>query len=318
MEIIDIDSSKLLPSRRCYNASILEYDGKLLMAYRRVCAGEGEYEHSDIGLCTLDSDYQPIKKTNRKLEIELVRHGKFNNQEDPRLFMYNEELYCSFINCMYDYSWPNQGLCKLDSDYAPTKIWFLNYGHNWNASLLQKNCYSPREGVYYYKTAIPGIEKNWTFFGNGEYLNMLYWVNPTEIVRVDLTTSTVLRIVKAKKKDIDWKWGNLSGGTPPVLHNGEYHTFFHSFYDHNGQRVYAMGYYAFEAKFPYKMTKISKSPIIEADKKSLADYKHAVVFPCGAIIKDDEWLISCGWNDAEIKLIKVPHEEILKNCKKVS
>jgi predicted GH43/DUF377 family glycosyl hydrolase len=79
-----------------------------------------------------------------------------------------------------------------------------------------------------------------------------------------------------------------------------------------------MGYYAFSSKPPFKLTRVSKSPIIEADKKSLAKYKHAVVFPCGAILKDGEWIVSCGWNDAEIKLVKLSHEEVLKNCKKVS
>ena len=69
-----------------------------------------------------------------------------------------------------------------------------------------------------------------------------------------------------------------------------------------------MGYYKFEAKPPFKITEISENPILygnEADERALTDNSPLVVFPCGAIQKDNQFIISFGLNDEKTGIIKI-------------
>jgi hypothetical protein len=38
--------------------------------------------------------------------------------------------------------------------------------------------------------------------------------------------------------------------------------------------------------------------------------KHAVVFPGGAVFRDDKWVVPCGYNDCESGLVIFTREQI--------
>jgi len=42
-----------------------------------------------------------------------------------------------------------------------------------------------------------------------------------------------------------------------------------------------------------------------------------VVFPCGAILRNGEWLVTLGVNDCESAWIKIPHERLMETMKKI-
>ena len=114
----------------------------------------------------------------------------------------------------------------------------------------------------------------------------------------------------------DWIFGEPRGGTPPVLIGSEYWSFFHSSLPWAGKgklRHYHMGVYAFEAKPPFRITRMTSRPILSGSHRDvLAEKKPLVVFPCGAIIKDGEWTVSLGVNDLASAWIEIPHEQLLK------
>jgi predicted GH43/DUF377 family glycosyl hydrolase len=69
-----------------------------------------------------------------------------------------------------------------------------------------------------------------------------------------------------------------------------------------------MGYYKFESKPPFKIVEMSEKPILygnEYDERTLKDLSPLVVFPCGAIEKDGKFIISFGFNDEKVGVIKV-------------
>lgn len=83
---------------------------------------------------------------------------------------------------------------------------------------------------------------------------------------------------------------------PPAA--DEYHSFFHASTEQNGHRVYHMGHYTFEAKTPFRVKSITPEPMLWANQETRpGDQYSSVIFPCGAILRDDHWIVSCGIHD---------------------
>ena len=69
-----------------------------------------------------------------------------------------------------------------------------------------------------------------------------------------------------------------------------------------------MGHYTFEAKPPFRIIDILEDPIIwgnEKDFRYLPDFNPIVVFPCGAIYKNNNFYVSFGFNDEKTGIIKI-------------
>jgi len=319
MQMLKIDSTELLPAAWCYNPSIIQYKKKLLFAYRRVYKiDQNDWKmYSRVCICELDKSLAP-KGKHTELQFKPIFANSLNHQEDPRLFLYKDELYCSYINSTHDYGSPSQGLCKLNDKYEVVENWFIDYGNNINGSvvpIVDTICLRP--GVFC--SAPPskisnGVEKNWVFFQVGDKLNAIYETNPLQVIEIDLSSSKGKLLSKSSTK-LDWQWGKLSGGTSPILMNGEYHTFFHSFYNNEEykRRVYTAGYMAFDKN--YQIKRISKTPILHADKTCFeTSINHSVVFPGGVLYKDGKWTIAYGVDDQHCNLAIVDDEEVQTNC----
>ena len=79
-----------------------------------------------------------------------------------------------------------------------------------------------------------------------------------------------------------------------------------------------MGCYAFEAKPPFRVTRVSKKPILsgsENDPRNLG--APCVVFAEGVIHRDGEWLVVGGSNDCKCFWTRIPHDELLKTMRKL-
>jgi len=134
-----------------------------------------------------------------------------------------------------------------------------------------------------------GNEKNWAWFENNGRLCFVYRNHPHIVVETDGPSIVVHHETPFTSS---WKFGEMRGGTNPVLIGDEYIAFFHSSMPwktiprYGERRRYFMGAYTFEAKAPFKVKRMSASPLLtgsEADP--VIPGSPAVVFPCGLIIE---------------------------------
>lgn len=154
-------------------------------------------------------------------------------------------------------------------------------------------------------------EKNWLPFLHDNRLHILYKAKPWKVFGYGQTWSEVQEF---RGDGVSWAYGDVRGGTSPVLVGDKYFTFPHSSLPWRGRyRRYYAGAMCFEAKPPFTPISITPDPILRGSQNDpWAQKKPLVVFPCGAIYRDEKWLISCGVNDMKAAWVEIPHEDILK------
>lgn len=299
MEILDIDRGRLLPHDKAFNCSIAQFRGKTLMAYRIE-------EHKDdawakIAICELGRDWQPIKQTNRMLNIRRP-HPHSNLLEDPRLYVSGDRLSLSFIAATVGPTGhvATQGFTFLEPDtYRPWGEEFPQIGNNLNFAFDGRMMFNS--------------EKNWTFHGD----DIIYSLNPLVVRSPGSENRTMATI--------PWDHGRLSGSTQLIEWEGKLLGMFHSFVhkldkNHPGgmRRHYATGWYVIDPA-TWRMVAISKEPVLIAveDGHDLRpqsqEWKPNVVFPCGLMDLGDKLVVSYGWQDSVCRLAFIPHEEVERN-----
>lgn len=269
------------------NCSFIEFKGKKIFCYRM--EAQPFCTVMKLGICLLDDNLQPIKDSNVLLNLHSSLRGfeEGFHVEDPRLFIFNDELYLSYTDGY------QMAQAKIDIDtLQATESFYID---------------KPNEGT---------TEKNWTFF---EYDKKLYCI-------YDLNTMTVFEMNGSKWKEVSksewngcWSFGVLRGGTSPVRVGNNFLTFFHSALDIRNRpgRQYFMGALMFEAKPPFTPIAISKIPLIAgehiAEGIPRLSNKIFAVFPCGQIRKEKSWAVSFGYNDLQCRYVDISDELLSKS-----
>lgn len=196
--------------------------------------------------------------------------------EDPRLFLYRDKLYLAYNGASYSPSSFRQHIVNISTG-QPGSVYGLE---RYNAT-----------------------DKNWMYFERDGSLYAIYSIDPHVVVRIDGDKiEEVGRTENFLSKNI-WWYGEPRGGSCPwYIGNDEFLTFFQSHYVPAGfyRRVYVMGAYVFSAKPPFGIKRITKMPLIAP--QSTDTTMHAVVFPGGAVFKDDKWVVPFGYNDLESRV----------------
>ena len=114
-----------------------------------------------------------------------------------------------------------------------------------------------------------------------------------------------------------WPFGSIRGGSPALRCGDYYLTIFHSYLNRRAlrpkpKRLYYMGAYLFENKPPFRMIKISSSPLGEKEDY-LTDNLRKIVFPAGLVIQENEAIIAFGRNDNGISLMRVNLDSMLSS-----
>jgi predicted GH43/DUF377 family glycosyl hydrolase len=278
---------------RCFNPSILRHQGRWLLAYRQ-SLGDTE---NDIYLTYLDAQFRPVGESKR-LEIPPAVPMP-SCWEDPRLFYCRDRLFCSFTYWVPGLGSDRTavGVCELSPAFEVCAVRFPRHGFNHNA------CVSGSD---------QGQEKNWVFFEHEEQLYFLYDTVPLEVVAYDFdrdATGATMRTWPA----LDWFWGKIRGGTPPVRLGDCYYSFFHSALRHQGRWTYYAGLVTFRAELPFRIHQISSQPLLAGQWEAGAD--KSVIFPGGAVYEQG-WTIACGVNDRRCALFTFSHDEVTRDLVK--
>lgn len=221
--------------------------------------------------------------------------------EDPRGMRGKDgNIYVSFATWVHGENWMiRQSLCLLRGDL--TKLDVVSEPHyGGNHSIPEKGS---------------GHEKNWCWFEHNGQWHFVYTIAPHCVV-TDIETKP---FTYEEHSAMPWKTGTPRGGTPPIRVGDEYWSFFHSSTpDKKWRRRYYMGAYAFKAEPPFQITRITEKPLLTASE---ADFNNLdsplVVFPNGALIQEDKWLVVFGVNDEHSGWIKIPHGDLQARMVKV-
>lgn len=278
----EIDSTKLGPCDWKFNCSVIKHEGKVLLAYR--CN-----EHiPHIRVVELDKDLQPKPSTDKRLKFQGETQQTYF--EDPRLFRFQDRLWISFTCYSYEYFFIKVGCAEVryDEEMEP---FYPNFGLNQQQE---------------------GIEKNWQFFEYDGRLFFVYKICPHLVC--EFNGNWVPHSVHETNYIINWPYGPIRGGSPPVQLGKYYYSFFHSRWDDEKGINYVGGLYQFEAEPPFNITKITKTPTHRSFEYNYAN--KAVVFPSGSFYDNGKWCVSYGYNDSYCRIGHHDHKQILADCYK--
>ena len=281
------------PNVEYFNCSLVtRSDGDWLITRRSVWMAGVALGQNDIVAFLLDDNLVP----QHGIKVFIPAWHRKEHFEDPRAVMHNGQIWisaCSFVWWGTGWTGAHQVMSSVDDRWAATARVDPVYGKN---------------GPTIYTGS--GNEKNWLWFFHNNRPHLVYWATPHTVVEFDEHFSMVKEHKTAT--ELNWHWGEIRGGTPPVLVDNEYWTFFHSSTPwQNGRRRYHMGVYAFQSKPPFAITRISSKPLLTGSTREWWNTnKLPCVFPCGAIVRHGEWLITFGVNDMASGYLKVPHKTL--------
>lgn len=289
-----------------YNPSIVKSDqSHYIIAFRQDLPWIGDgYRKVKLGLVETDLSFTPTK------EVVILETGN-EHSPDPRLFFHNDQLFITYAHLTL-WGPPYEcciGLSTVNSSSLQTEN---------NYDLLYKK--GPRE-------------KNWAPFsytneqGNSE-LYFVYEFNPFTVLRVqEPITGDIEQNIptdfskKVRVEEWERKWGKIRGGTPALLVDGEYLTFFHSSFKAQNLYWYVFGAMTFDNKPPFTLKRISEYPILFKDiyQAPLAPRRNPLVramFPSGfvqeTLNKKEVFHVLCGENDSAMTVVTLDKKELLK------
>jgi predicted GH43/DUF377 family glycosyl hydrolase len=260
-----IPAEQLHPRGRSFNNSICAHDGRLLMAYR---VG---WEDAVIGLCELDAELRPLWNTVLRMPPS---PWDLMGQEDPRLFCWRGQLHCAYVGGrLVRNVWEgSQMVCRLSKDHQVEACWRCRYEDN------------------------QPTEKNWQFFDWAGELFAVYSIVPHRVLHF---FGEAAYPFSQTNGSLPWEGGIPRGGSSPVRCGEEYYSFFHGTHYHpSGRKVYTLGAYTFSAQPPFDIRRMTPGPLLVPNEQDRPNnWPISVVFPCGAVRRGGQWLVSFGHHD---------------------
>lgn len=271
------------------------------MAFRQ------EWLGSHIGICEITNTWECINKKS----LAPDRYYKFG-LEDPRLFVYNDQLCCSVVG-------RRQATVHGSHHWWEYRYEQGIYGLDDNLEVISEMWLQPRGTVMQPEQGEMG-EKNWTFF---EYDGKLYGqrhLYPYHEVYEIIKNKAWLR--HTTPSEIQWQYGRPRGGTPPVLFGDKFVSVFHSSINREVpfKGIWLAGAYAFESKPPFRITHYTREPIMSPAMgcgSNLCNDNLAAVFPSGLIIDGNRWMVSYGFDDWESRVAIFNGHEIMAQLQPV-
>lgn len=291
-----------------FNPSLIGWEGKLLMSFRYIPDANKPY-NSELGLVFLNEEFQPISTP------EIIIGNDPNSDipsraDDGRLVAVGDHLYLVYSNNQ-DALISKGGYRLFVAELTYTGSRFL---------VIHKEALTDFEGANNNVR-----EKNWVPFDYLGSLFLAYSIEPHKIFYPLLQGTGKCETLFKTTASIQWKWGELRGGTPALRMGDQYLAFFHSSIPMESQHSfgkvcphYFMGAYTFSIEPPFALTSLSPEPIIGTNFYHGATYKRywgsvVVVYP-GSFIFDENYIwIAYGRQDHECWIVKIEKAGLLKS-----
>lgn len=294
-----------------YNASLIQRNPEgyhLVFRYDEIDENSPAGFYTYLGLVDLDQNFDQTEKEFTRLQVQN------NFAEDPRVLQTKDNCYLFYNTIGSPRNTGQRLMCMAELD----------------PNQCQVKKISP------FNPCLQSVEKNWVPFEYADETNTAnvyfeYTVSPLKILKVENNSEKTLTHLSSpyNTKRNYWPriWGPLRGGTPALLVDGQYLAFFHSsFKDKQKVLWYCLGAYTFEATPPFRITGISHYPIMfkgiyNTPPLNTADPLKRVIFPCGFVVEkraEGDWIhLSCGENDASVKIVTLNKDKLLQGLKKI-
>lgn len=291
-----------------FNPGIVRWKGRLLLSFRIIPDRKNSY-NAEIGLVFLDDDFNPTS-TPQLLNLRDEFSIAPCRAEDARLISIGERLFIVYDDNIEIK--PSKGGFRV----------FVSELHYDGEHFIP----DPIECLCHFEGASPERrEKAWIPFEYHGKLLLVYSVQPHLIFYPPLNGSGVCKTVARTQCEIQWQWGELRGGTPAQLIDGQYLSFFHSSIrmptvHSQGKSImhYFMGAYTFSSQPPFAITAVSPEPLIGQDFYSGPSFKHywkpiRCIFPCGYFCENGIIWIVYGRDDHECWAVKIDKNKLLQS-----
>ncbi len=285
-----------------FNPSIYKTDFGYLMSFR-YCPDRNHDAFSYVGLVRLNRDFDPISRP-QLVETRFGNKDISPHAEDARIVKVNGKIYLVYNDS------PHVFLPSIRDHRDMFVAEVIEEDGRYHLTI-------PIQLKHIIKYNIQYWQKNWVPFEWHNQFMLGYSIVPHEVVYADLSSGICIP-GDASSMQHDWKRGELRGGTPAQLVDGEYLAFFHSSIVTTSSTThekpmphYYMGAYTFSAEPPFKITKMSKTPIAGKNFYSYSKYNKRVIFPGGFVV-DDEGIIhiAYGKNDREMWIASIDKEQL--------
>jgi predicted GH43/DUF377 family glycosyl hydrolase len=255
-----------------FNGGLAEAWGRLWTVYRV------NRRPSLLGISELDGCLRPISTK--------ILWGTWDPTlvpEDPRVIAHDGGLYLMWVGVnSHDFS--KATICHGLVDADMRLVWKSPCWFRW-----QESC-----------------EKNWVPFVQDSALHCIYSLDPLMILRYQ---GGAWQPELLRKIGWAWKHGHMSGGAPPVRVGDRWYVFFHSSRLLGGVKVYYAGCCAFSDA--WEPLGITPEPILAGATHVFVEpaelpwrpgSRVSAVFPCGAVLRGGQWLLSYGYLDAALRV----------------
>lgn len=274
-----------------HNPSLIKTEHGLLLVFRYIPDWSQSWI-SYIGVVFLNESFKPISRP-QLLHTRTAKSKTPSQSEDARIFSYQGNLYLIF-NDNIDVIHPS----RIDRrDMFIAKLTYANG---------QFSLSTPLKLIHKKKYLETFWQKNWSPFVWQDQILISYLFSPHEIIKPDMGSGSCLPI-HTTNPPMKWKWGQMKGGTPAQLVDGEYLAFFHSWCymtSHATQDKeavhYYMGAYTFSPNPPFAITKMTPYPITTHGIYDETKFEKKVVFPGGFVVSDPYIHVAYGRDDGEI------------------
>lgn len=273
-----------------FNASIIRWDGRVLLAYRAYRPDNGL---TAIYLSTLGKDWMPLGK---HWLLDCPSKAKRARFEDQRFFVHKKRLWVSCSEVYeIDHGWACcQQVFRLDDNLQVDKSLDIHAGHNFKHT-----------------------EKNWTFFSKDDRLYCIYDVQKQSVFEVNDQTGKVVEWWDNQPR-FHWPWGHLRGGnSPEYIEEGQYKgylTFLHSATAHIWKRRrYSMTAAIINPEAPFNVGWLSGEPLCYGTRAEdfCGSGNGQCVFPCGMLLDGDTWHVAAGVNDTFNTIFHLDKQKVL-------
>jgi predicted GH43/DUF377 family glycosyl hydrolase len=284
-----IPHESLVPACRNFNASVCEFNGHRLLAYR----SEAWSGLNSIVIARLDADLSVIENVPTQLPDE-----RGVQYEDPRLCVVDNRLHLICAHVKFGVAPATicrQRLFVLSmEDLQPVMELFLPFGR-------------AEDGM---------PEKNWMPFElPGGDLGLIYSQRPHVVIECRSTVGHETRGL------MEWKASKMvNGRTPPVrVNDDQFLSFFGGHAPHPFRKArYFMGAYLFEARPPFRVCAATKQPLVWGSELSPTFFSARpnsgyppCIYPSGVIKEGGGLIVSCGVNDSYNVFLKYDLTELL-------
>lgn len=310
--VLETKQIKIPNFPKAFNPSIARWKNQWLLSFRIMNPNS---KRNFIGLVWLDQDFN----LNSKTYILQITNDKENTgvlEQDARLFVIGDRLFVLYNN--------NCEKFKSQNDIYRMHVGEIDFDGN---RFYTK--FSKRIELFDNQNNCPK-EKNWVPFSYNERLHLAYSLNPHQIYCcMETGVCTTCDLTEAA---INWKWGELRGGTPALLEKDCYIGFFHSCKSIKSvqskgkiMRHYFMGAYVFSNNPPFAIEKISAKPIIgpqfysgTPSEKYPNKPNLRCVFPGGIVIEENNIWVFYGRQDCEVWAVKMDKQKLLDSLVSVN